>query len=147
MFVRIVITGLALLPIWASGDAFAGAWKLNVAKSTTSSWAVVRARNQLFQVVAGGYRVSTGRASTTLYCDGSDRPDAASSVARLVGADTVAAQCVKGHIIKTTFKRDGKAVATMTRKVSSDRTHMTVTIDGVTAQNEKLHSVLLYERQ
>lgn len=143
----VVLTAIVLLPVCATGDRFAGAWKLNTAKSATSSWAVVRARNQIFQVIPAGYRVTTGRASITLHCDGKDRPDAESSLALLTGADTVAVQCVNGDVIRTTFKRAGKAVATMTRTVSADGTRMTVTVDGVTREREKLHSVLVYERR
>lgn len=147
MFVAKLLAVVVLsIPASAADSPFAGAWKLNLAKSTTSSWEVVRSRNQIFQVTLDGYRVTTGRASSTLYCDGQDRPRDTSSASLLVGAETMNVECVNAHVIKTTYKRMGKPVATVTRTLSPDGFTMTTVVNGFTAKGEKLHSVLVYER-
>jgi hypothetical protein len=56
-------------------------------------------------------------------------------------------ECLKAQVIRTTFKRKGKPVATVTRSVSADGLTMTTIVNGGTVNGEKLHSVLIDERQ
>ncbi len=132
---------------FAADDEFAGTWKVNAEKSKTSS-GTPAAGSMTIDAVGDGYRIAlSGGATLTLHLDAKDYPREPMGIAKAVGADVVSARRLNRHTIETAFKRDGKTVATVKREVSAAGRMLTATTEGVSVAGEKLHNVVVYDKQ
>ena len=145
----ILTAALASAAILAASDVFVGNWTLNVEKSKTSSGAPFSARTMSIQSTSDGYRIklSTNGTDLILRLDGHDYPREPFGVAKAVGADAVTARRIDGRTIETTFKRNGKPVATVQREVSGDGRVLTATLDAVLLSGEKRHNIEVFEKR
>jgi hypothetical protein len=132
----------------AAEDEFSGAWKVNAEKSKMNSGSPGAAGSMKIDVIADGYQIKIGNGETlTLHLDGKDYPREPFGIAKAVGADAVSARRVSPHTIETTFKREGKAVATVTREVSAAGRVLTATTDSMSVGGEKRHTLVVFDKQ
>jgi len=133
--------------LFAANDLFLGSWavKPNAEKSKASPGAQA---TMSIDATSDGYRIKlSNNSELTLHLDGHDYPREAFGVAKAVGADVVNARRLDTRTIETTFKRNGKPVATVRREVSVDGHVLTATTDEVLTTGEKRHSVVVFEKQ
>ena len=64
-----------------------------------------------------------------------------------MAAEKSSAKRIDTNTIETTFKRDGKIVATIHRKVAAEGRVLTATVRGVLAKGEKFEQVIVYDKQ
>jgi hypothetical protein len=74
--------------------------------------------------------------------DGKDYP-----LTGVPNADTISVKRIGANTIETTWKKDGKTVMTTRGVVSSDGKTRTVTFNGTNAQGQKVHNVVVYEKE
>jgi len=148
-FPNVLAAVLALVvAAFAADDEFAGTWTVNVEKSRTGSRSPVATARMTIDAIADGYRITlSGGETLTLHLDEKDYPREPMGIAKIVGADAVSARRVNPHTIETTFKREGKAVATVRREVSAAGHELIATTDGVSLTGEKRHTVVVFDKR
>lgn len=139
---------------WASAqaaDPLVGTWKLNAEKSKYSPGPPQKGGTVRFEAAGEGIKVTAdfqdadGATSHTEYTgnyDGKDYPLTGSA-----SADTVSLKRIDANTTERTDKKDGKVVATFTRKVSNDGKTLTVTHKGTNAKGEPVNNLLVLEKQ
>lgn len=148
-FARVLFIGLAVVWLAFAADPFVGTWKLNVAKSKSSSGRTIEPATQTFEATSDGYRITSSRLTTpiTLHLDGKDYPANQDGVAASVRAEKTSARRMDDRTIETTFKRGGKAVATLLREVAADGRVLMTILDGVDPNGQIFFEVSLWEKQ
>jgi hypothetical protein len=128
-----------------------GTWKLNVAKSKSSSALPfksvtltihpvgVATMTMIESVGADGAKLNW---SYTGPYDGKDVP-----ITGNPALDTAVRKSVNATTTETTYKKSGKVVAVNTNVLSPDGKTLTVTTKGVDEQGRPVNSVLVFERQ
>lgn len=151
----VVVIALALgtlsgVTLSAQGDAAAGTWKLNVAKSKYSGTAPKSATLKI-ENSGQGVKISTegvaadGTKTATSYTasyDGKESPLTGSAT-----ADTVSLKRIDANTVERTDKKAGKVVNTIRRTLSADGKTLTITSKGTNAQGQPTSSTAIYERQ
>jgi hypothetical protein len=150
----IVVAAFILGASWSASaqtDPAVGTWKLNVAKSKyvpgpapKSNTITITAAGNGIHVVAKGEDANSKPTSIdyTATYDGKDSP-----VKGAPAYDTTALKRVDANTTEQTRKKEGKAVQTVTRKVSPDGKTMTVTTRGKDEAGRTLNTVAVYDRQ
>ena len=125
----IVLWGLlSVAPSLFAADPFIGAWKLT--KSTQKDHKLGRVLQYLN--INGGTAVI--------------EPDGQSTYHRF-GAEARLADHQKSRIMVMIFKREGRDVAKLTRKISADGRRLTETAKGIGSDGKRFHYVDVYEKQ
>jgi len=145
----VLLTSSFLCAAAFAADPFVGTWKVNIEKSKTSSGRPPQTTTQKFEATSDGYQITSSLLPNpiTLRLDGKDYTANIQGVAASVGADKSSARRIDSQTIESTFKRNGKIVATINRKASADGRFMTTTSNGVSKNGEKFESVVVYEKQ
>jgi hypothetical protein len=156
---RGLITALAALlfvaapprEVAAQSDPLIGTWKLNLAKSTFRPGLAPRSAIVRYEPIEQGLRATTdivdpqGKKGTgvfTIIYDGQPHPvtgvpDADSSIYKRIDANTA----------EYTRMKAGRTVQSGVRTVSNDGRTMTFTRKRISAQEEKVIDVYVYEKQ
>jgi hypothetical protein len=154
----IIVSCLLALPAAASlfgADPFVGSWKLNAGKSRTTLKTPPPPPRSLvvtYAPAAEGMTVTTEvtlpdgatrRMEHIVYYDGKDHP-------RFTGApegDTMSSTRMDEFTEESVQKKDGKAVVTTRRVVSTDGRIMTATAKFTDRDGAEAETVSVYERQ
>lgn len=158
--IRTVTGGVALLagliafaaaPQAQASKGLAGTWKLNVATSTFSPGPAPKSMTITYSPVgADGMKIvvdlTPGEGAAqhwemTAHYDGKDYP-----VTGNPAADMISMKKVDAVTGESTFKKDGKVMATNVRKISADGKTLTVTSTGTTADGKPRKDVQVLEK-
>jgi hypothetical protein len=134
-----------------SKDPFVGTWKLNVAKSKYSPGPTPKSITTVYEAAGQGYKVSvtTETASGTVQygyttnLDGKDSPMTGNNP----NADTIAVTRIDPRTVEMVNKKAGKVTLTQRNVLAADGKTRTVTATGTDAQGQKVHNVVVFERQ
>jgi hypothetical protein len=150
----VVVAGLIVGASWitfAQSDPAIGTWKLNVAKSKYVPGPVPKSNTITITAAGNGIHVTakgedaTGKPTSIDYTatyDGKDSP-----VKGAPAYDTTALKRVDPNTTEQTRKKEGKAVQTVTRKISADGKTMTVTTRGKDENGRTLNTMAVYDKQ
>jgi len=155
----LVLVAAVALSLVASGvllaqnDAFAGTWKLNVAKSKFMGTPAPKSETRTVVAQGDGLKVTY----EGIAADGSpiayslttnlDGKDSAISGAGPFGADTVAAKRVDANTTISTAKKAGKTVLTTRTVVSKDGKVTTQTVKGTSEQGQPISYTTVWDKQ
>ena len=147
--VKMLLGTLVLSVAASAADPFTGIWKINPEKSKTSSGRVPETATVTIKAISDGYRITSSLVPPpfTLHLNGKDYKDDTKGFAATLAADHSSARRIDSRTIETTFKRDGKAVGTLRRELSADGRTMTATFEGISPKGEKIHYIVVYEKQ
>jgi hypothetical protein len=145
-----IVVGLAGgVALAQAGDPFLGTWKLNAAKSATTSFS---GGTSVIEKAGDGIKVTvdlTGKDGTahhwtfTAKYDGKDNPVTGHSPF----GDVVAIERVDGHTATITVKSGGKVTVTQTMVVSPDGKTRTITTKGVDPAGKPVDAPSVYDKQ
>ena len=147
--------GLSVLVVGSASaqtDSQIGLWKLNVAKSKYDPGPPPKSATTRIEAAGTGVKVtvdqvmadgSTRHWGFTGSYDGKDVPVTGNNP----DADTVARTRVNPSTVQMVLKKRGKVTTTLTSTVSSDGKTRTVTTKGISASNQQVNNVAVYERQ
>ena len=131
--------------------ALEGTWTLNVAKSKFNPGPAPKSMTVTYAPVSDGLKISVDVTWDTggpqhwemsgKY-DGKDYPITGNPM-----ADMASFKLVNDHTGESTFKKDGKVVATNTRVLSKDGKTLTITSTGTTADGKPRSDVQVFEKQ
>jgi hypothetical protein len=132
-------------------ESAVGTWTLNLAKSKFNPGPAPKSQTRTYAQSAEGVTFSIkgvaadgspmSQQSTFKY-DGKDY-----SITGNNNYDMLSLTRIDANTIKSTMKKDGKAVGTTTRQVSADGKVLTVTTKGTDAKGGKFEDVAVYDRQ
>lgn len=152
MILTSALLALAVVAIAQPKDPFVGTWKLNVAKSKYSPGPAPKSSTATYEAAGAGYKVSvrtepaSGAVQEWSYTTNLDGKDS-SVTGNNPNADSVAVKRINATTIENVSKRGGKATITSRIVVSADGKTRTNTQTGMDASGQKVHNVLVYERQ
>jgi hypothetical protein len=130
--------------------ALEGTWTLNVAKSKFNPGPAPKSMKVVYAPSADAIKISvdvtwdggeTQRWAMSGKYDGKDYP-----VTGNPAADMASFKLVNDHTGESTFKKDGKVVATNTRVLSKDGKTLTITSKGTTADGKPRNDVQVFEK-
>ena len=141
-----------------AADTFAGAWKLNVAKSKYSPGPAPKSNLVKFESIAGGLRLtadgvdSQGKKTHNEYTakfDGKDYPTKPmlDGKPNPTAADGVSYKTIDDYTFEVTNKLKGKVLTVSKNVFSRDGKTRTVTTTGVNAQGQKENDVVVFDKQ
>lgn len=128
----------------------AGSWTLNVAKSTFNPGPAPKSMKVTYTAVPDGVKISVDVAweggdsqhwEMAGKYDGKDYP-----ITGNPAADMASFKLVNEQTGESTFKKDGKVVATNTRVLSKDGKTLTITSKGTTADGKPRNDVQVFEK-
>jgi PAB1-binding protein PBP1 len=146
LLVAALLFPIALFSQDANSNAFAGTWKLNVAKSKFTAGPAPKSETVTIPAAAGAVQVeqadSEGRPITWSFTP------SGSEVVPIQGIDgaTVAETRVNDHVTEHAWKMpnfNGKGRAVL----SKDGKRMTYTMTGTNGQGGPVHDLLIFEKQ
>lgn len=146
------VTMLAGAVMGQAPDPSIGVWKINVAKSTYDPGPARKSGTAKWEAVPSGTKVTvddvltdgtTQHWESTATYDGKEYPVTGTSPY----GDTVARTRIDARTLQTVYKKGGKVTVTQTSVVAPDGKTRTVTSSGVNAAGQKLHNVVVYEKQ
>lgn len=149
--VLMAIVAIATTTTAQGKDAWAGTWKLNVAKSTYSPGPAPKSSTIVIAAVDGGIKQTvdsvpvTGAAThytVTAKFDGKDTP-----VTGNPNADMQAFKKIDDHSYEVTAKKAGKTTTTSRVVISADGKTRTNTQTGTGVDGKPVKNTLVYERQ
>ena len=135
----------------AVADQHSGTWKMNTGQSKYSPGPAPNSLTVVIESDDSNYKLdatgadSDGKPIHVQYSakfDGKDYP--ATGVAN---ADAVSVKRIDANTVETVQKKDGKAVMTITSKVSQDGKTRTSTWRGKNAEGKDVHNVVVFEKQ
>ena len=135
----------------AVADQHSGTWKMNTGQSKYSPGPAPNSLTVVIESDDSNYKLdatgadSDGKPIHVQYSakfDGKDYP--ATGVAN---ADAVSVKRIDANTVETVQKKDGKAVMTITSKVSKDGKTRTSTWRGKNAEGKDVHNVVVFEKQ
>lgn len=145
----------AATSIWAqpafAGENWVGSWKLNAAKSTFASAAVIRAETLKFEATPAGIKLTSegtdpqGKPMRGEYTSKFDGKDVAWT--GNPSADMACPKRIDDNSYENVWKHDGKATMTAKVVVSNQNKTLTVTQTPAGAQGAAASSVAVYDRQ
>jgi hypothetical protein len=130
--------------------ALAGTWKLNAAKSKFSPGPAPKSMTVVYSGEGEGTKIvvdlvpADGAAQKWEMSgkyDGKDHPMKGNPL-----VDTVAFKSIDANTVESTFKKDGKVVATNRRVLSADGKTLTITSKGTTADGKPRTDVQVFEK-
>jgi len=128
-----------------------GTWKLNVAKSKYSPGPAPQSNTVKFAAVDGGIKLvadgvdSQGKKTHNEYTakyDGKDYPETGNP-----NVDTISIKRIDANTIETIAKKGGKVMVTSRTVVSNGGKLRTTTQNGTNAQGQKVHNVIVADKQ
>ncbi|MGA2772533.1 MAG: hypothetical protein ABSG26_17115 [Bryobacteraceae bacterium] len=136
--------------LFAAGDPFSGAWKLNPSKSKLppplprSQTVRIKADSRSIRIREEVVDEKGKRLTVTVNArfDGKDYP-----VTGTPFADAVAYQRLDSHTLKGTVKKAGKIVTSETATISADGKTLTGTYSGTDATGKHVDATAVLERQ
>jgi hypothetical protein len=145
----------AATSIWAqpvsASENWVGSWKLNAAKSTFASEAVVRAQTLKFEATLAGIKLTSegtdpqGKPMQGQYTSKFDGKDVAWT--GNPSADMACPKRIDDNSYENVWKNGGKPTMTAKVVVSNDNKTLTVTQTPPGAQGAAASSVAVYDRQ
>jgi hypothetical protein len=148
LFALSSIVGLAQTP---AKPAFAGTWKLNLAKSTYSPGPTPKSQVATLAAVAGGMSVVSDRVEAddqkvhfewTAMFDGKDYP-----VKGDPSRDAVSVKKIDDYNLEITNKKGGKVTTTIKAVYEKDGKHRVETVTGLNAQGQAIKNVTSWDKQ
>ena len=135
----------------AASENWVGSWKLNAAKSTFASEAVVRAQTLKFEATPAGIKLTSegtdpqGKPMQGQYTSKFDGKDVAWT--GNPSADMACPKRIDDNSYENVWKNGGKPTMTAKVVVSNDNKTLTVTQTPTGAQGGAAGSVAVYDRQ
>ncbi len=142
---------LLAVGLFAAENPFAGAWKLNAAKSKLAGSGIGP---------SGGVRVESDGKTYKASVDTTDEKGQPvkfdyeatldgkpSKVTGSAAIDELSLKRVNSHTIDATGKKDGKVVYTDKRTVSPDGKTYTISRTGTSPDGKKNHSTIVFDKQ
>jgi hypothetical protein len=135
----------------AADDPSTGKWKMDPAKSKYDPGPAPKSTTTTIDSNENKYKVDThivnadgteAHIAFDAKTDGQDYP-----LTGVPNADTISVKRIGANTIETTWKKDGKTVMTTRSVISSDGKTRTVTFNGTNAQGQKVHNVVVYEKE
>ncbi len=132
-----------------AGENWVGTWKVNAAKSQTSSG--IRVETLKYEATPAGITLTSEgtdaqgkpmKGGYTSKFDGKDVPWAGNPM-----ADTASPKRIDDNNYENVWKMGGKVTVSAKVSVSADGKTLTVTQDGTDAKGAKVHSVAVYDKQ
>jgi len=148
----VVLTLAAMGVARAQSDAFAGTWKLNLAKSKYHAGTPPKSEVRTYEVQGDGEKLTVNGVASdgsrvgwgySVRFDGKDYPITGSGAN---GADAIAVRRVNARTVEARLKKGGKIMETASRTVSEDGKTMTATARTV-GPDGKLLFVIVYDKQ
>ena len=147
----LLLVALSLNAPVAAADEQSGTWKMDPAKSTYSPGPA--AKSITLKIESDGDNInyssdgidasgSPTHVEYTAKYDGKDYPVTGSP-----NADMVALERIDSNTIKSTNKKDGQVVMTVTSVVSKDGKKRTSTFKGKNAKGQDVNNILVYNKQ
>jgi hypothetical protein len=127
-----------------------GTWTLNIAKSKFNPGPPPKSMKVVYAPAGESIKITVdvawGAGESQRWemagkYDGKDYP-----ITGNPAADTASFKRVDDHTGESTFKKDGKVVATNTRVLSKDGKTLTITSKGTTADGKPRHDVQVFEK-
>jgi hypothetical protein len=149
--ITMLIAALALFVAITAADQSSGTWKLNAEKSKYSPGPPPKTLTVVVESDENNYKVEAtgmdgeGKPTHVQYSakfDGKDYP-----VMGIANADTVSVKRIDPSTVEVTQKKDGKAVMTVTSRVSNDGKTRTSTWRGKNAEGKEVHNVVVLDKQ
>jgi len=146
----LVVSILATTTFAQAPKALAGTWKLNTAKSKFSPGPAPKSMTVTYTPEGDSVKIvaevapadgASQRWEMTGKYDGKDYPMTGNPA-----ADTVSFKRIDDHKGESTFKKDGKVVATNTRTLSADGKTLTIVSKGTTADGKPRTDTQVFER-
>ena len=139
-------------------DMFAGAWKVNVAKSKFSPGPGPKSNMQKIDAVDGGMKVVTDGVNSedkkthneyTVKFDGKDYPEKpmVDGKPNPNGADMISAKKIDDYTFEATTKLKGKVLTVTKNVVSKDGKTRTATATGKNGEGKTVNNVVVWEKQ
>jgi hypothetical protein len=135
-----------------AADSNVGTWKVNLAKSTYDPGPPPKGPNVLkIEADGDGIKVTNdgvdaqGKATHVTYSakyDGKDYPETGNP-----NVDTISIKRIDANTVETTAKKGGKVLVTSRVVVSGAGKVRTTTQNGTNAQGQKVHNVIVADRQ
>src|SRR6476620_9259520 len=152
MVLGVGVLAVAALAAAQAKDPFVGTWNMNVAKSKYSPGPAPKSSTVTYEAAGTGYKVSvktepaSGAAQAWSYTNNLDGKDAAVS-GNNPNADWITTRRIDANTIENVSKMGGKVTITSRIVVSADGKTRTNTQTGTDAKGQKVHNVLVFERQ
>jgi hypothetical protein len=130
--------------------ALAGTWKLNTAKSKFSPGPAPKSMTVVYTPEGEGVKIvvdlvpAEGAAQKWEMAgkyDGKDHPMKGNPL-----ADTASFKSIDANTVESTFKKDGKVVATNRRVLSADGKTLTITSKGTATDGKPRNDVQVFEK-
>ena len=146
-----LLCSVALIAQTAAKPAFAGTWKLNLAKSKYTPGPAPKSQTAILSAVDGGMKVVSDRVEAdgakvhfewTAKFDGKDYPVTGDS-----SRDAVTAKKVDDYNIEITNKKGGKVTTTIKAVYAKDGKSRVETVTGTNAQGKKVNNVTTWNKQ
>ena len=134
-----------------AADPAVGTWKLNVAKSKYSPGPAPKSATVTYEETADGIKrtgesiSADGKKTSFEYTAKFDGKDYA--VTGSDAFDMISIKRINDHTVAATLKKSGKVVSTSRRVTAPNGKTMTLTINGMTAEGQKTHTVAVYSKQ
>ena len=147
-----VVAALSCLPAFSQANPAIGDWKLNPAKSKSSSGLP---QNQTAHIEPSGTGVKNttqgtsadGKSTSYTWTANFDEKDYPITGDTPSGADTISIKRTSANTFETTMKKDGKVVQTTKSVYSKSGKTRTIISKGTDPQGKPTSSTLVYEKQ
>ena len=147
----LAVGGASVALAAAPADPAVGTWKLNLEKSKFNPGPAFKSQTRTYAQTSDGLKLtfsgvaadgSAVSGESTFKYDGKDY-----AISGSPDYDTLTLKRVSSHTIKSTQKKDGKAVGTTTRTVSKDGMVMTLASKGKGASGATFNNTLVFDKQ
>jgi hypothetical protein len=147
----LLFAALALNVFAAAADRQSGTWKMDPAKSKYSPGPAAQSNTVKIDSDADGIKLSSDgidgagnptHVEYTAKYDGKDYP-----VTGFPNATTIALERPNASTIRSTLKKDGQVVMTVTSVISKDGKTRTSTFTGKNAQGQDVNNIVVYNKQ
>jgi hypothetical protein len=147
----LLLVALALNVSAAAADQQSGTWKMDPAKSNYSPGPAAKSITVKIDSDADNIKLSSDGIDAagnpthieyTAKYDGKDYP-----ITGVPNADTVAIERTDASTTRSTLKKDGQVVMTVTSVVSKDGKTRTSTFKGKNAQGQDVNNIVVYNKQ
>jgi hypothetical protein len=154
LFAVLALSAAVSAPLMAQDNAFAGTWKLNIAKSKSTGTPVPKDMTREVTAAGSGAKytftgtdASGGSISYSFTTNYGGEDDAISGSGAPGGIDAVSLKRVSAKKVEGSLKKGGQEIAKVTSVVSKDGKVTTVTTTGKSADGKTMSSVSVYDKQ
>ena len=147
----LLLVALALNVTAAAADQHSGTWKMNPDKSKYSPGPAPKSITVKIESDADNIKLSSDgidaagnptHVEYTAKYDGKDYP-----ITGVPNADTIALERPDASTIRSTLKKGGQVVMTVTSVISKDGKTRTSTFKGKNAEGQDINNVVVYDKQ